>query len=177
MIQLNNLIPWEQVIKVIKIHWIAYVILWFHIFITFSMNFIVLFTLWNTALSLLIISMLWTISLVILYIQWINYELDMFLITNNRIIWVEQVGFLNRTVSETSLAQIQEVNSITKWFFANIFNYWDIAIQTAWNKTSLMMTMAPDPVQEARIIKNISQKNITKWMEGVLEIFEKNNKK
>jgi hypothetical protein len=82
----------------------------------------------------------------------------MYVITDNRIIWVEQISFLNRTVSECNLWQVQEVNSKTKGFFANIFNYGTLSIQTAWNKTTLKMDFAPNSMQEARKILNIVDK-------------------
>lgn len=79
----------------------------------------------------------------------------MFVITNNRIVWVEQKSFLNRAVTECNLGQVQEVNSITKGLFANIFNYGTISIQTAGNMTNLEMTFAPLPLIQSRKILNI----------------------
>ena len=79
----------------------------------------------------------------------------MYVVTNNRIIWVEQISFLNRTISEANLWQVQEVNSKTKGFFANILNFWTLSIQTAWNKTTLIMWFVPDVLQQARKILNI----------------------
>lgn len=79
----------------------------------------------------------------------------MYVVTNNRVIWIEQIAFLNRSVSETNLWQIQEVNSKAAWLFANIFNYWTLSIQTAWNKTTLKMDFCPDAIQTSRKILNI----------------------
>lgn len=79
----------------------------------------------------------------------------MYVVSNNRVIWIDQVSFLNRKVSECNLWQVQEVNSKTSWLFANIFNYWTISIQTAWSTTTLRMDFAPDSIQEARKILNI----------------------
>lgn len=90
-----------------------------------------------------------------MYIEWLNHELDTFVITNNRIISVEQISFLNRAVSECNLWQVQEVNSRTKWIFANLFNYWSLSVQTAWNVTTMMMEYCPDSMQNARKILNI----------------------
>ena len=93
---------------------------------------------------------------IFLYIEWLNHELDLFIVTNNRIIWIEQVAFLNRTVSECNLWEVQEVNSWTKWFFSNVLNYWTINIQTAWTSTNFQMELAPDSLQNARKILNIA---------------------
>jgi len=79
----------------------------------------------------------------------------MYVVSNNRIIWIEQISFLNRTVSECNLWQVQEVNSKTSWLFANILNYGTLSIQTAWNKTTLKMDFCPDSIQAARKVLNI----------------------
>jgi len=79
----------------------------------------------------------------------------MYVVSDNRVIWIDQISFLNRTVSECNLWQVQEVNSKTSWLLANLLNYWTLSIQTAWNKTTLRMKFAPDSMQEARKILNI----------------------
>lgn len=70
-------------------------------------------------------------------------------------IGIEQISFLNRSVSEANLGQVQEVNSKTKGLFANIFNYGTIKIQTAGNKTTLSMDYAPEAMEGSRKILNI----------------------
>lgn len=79
----------------------------------------------------------------------------MFVITNNRIVWIEQISFLNRVVSECNLGQVQEVNSSTKGFFANILNYGTVTIQTAGNATNFLMDFCPNSLENARKILNI----------------------
>ena len=101
-----------------------------------------------------------------LLIEWLDHELDMYVVTNNRIIWVEQVAFLNRAVSECNLGQVQEVNSRTKWFFSNMLNYWTLSIQTAWNQTTMQMAFCPNSMQEARKILNI----VDQYAEGMSDI-------
>jgi uncharacterized membrane protein YdbT with pleckstrin-like domain len=110
---------------------------------------------WFTLIGNLINIVFWLFFSVFLYIEWLNHELDMYVVSNNRVIWIDQVSFLNRTVSECNLWQVQEVNSKTSGLFANIFNYWTLSIQTAWNKTTLKMDFAPDSMQAARKILNI----------------------
>lgn len=154
--KLENLREWEVVEIIVRRHWIIFVMLG-------------LFLLWWIITSLLVyaffgssfwVHMLqicfWLIFSLVMYIEWLNNELDLFVITNNRIIWIEQISFLNRTVSEAILQQVQEVNSQTKWFFANILNYGTLYIQTAWNKTTLAMNFVPDIIIQARKINNIA---------------------
>ena len=155
MIQLENLRPGENVISVIKRHWIAYVILWIYFITWLIISLSLLLILWNTLIWNLANIVFWLYFLVFLYIQWLNHELDMYVVTNNRVIWIDQVSFLNRSVSECNLWQVQEVNSKISWLFANILNYWTLSIQTAWNVTTLKMTFCPDSMQEARKLLNI----------------------
>lgn len=155
MIQLENLRPGENVISVIKRHWIAYVILWIYIITWLIISLSLFLILWNTLIWNLANIVFWLYFLVFLYIQWLNHELDMYVVTNNRVIWIDQVSFLNRSVSECNLWQVQEVNSKISWLFANILNYWTLSIQTAWNVTTLKMTFCPDSMQEARKLLNI----------------------
>ena len=155
MLTLQNLREWEKVLTVIKRHWIVYIILWIFFLFWLCISTILYAILWATLFVNILNIVFWLFFSIFLYIEWLNHELDMYVVTNNRVIWIDQVSFLNRTVSECNLWQVQEVNSKTKWLLANIFNYWTLSIQTAWNKTTLKMDFSPDSMQEARKILNI----------------------
>ncbi len=155
MLNLQNLKPWEEILEVIKRHWIVYIMVWVFFLIGIIITFILFIVLNFTPVSILINVVFWMFFSIFLYIEWLNHELDMYVVSNNRVIWINQISFLNRAVSECNLWQVQEVNSKTAWLFANIFNYWTLSIQTAWNATTLMMDFAPDPIQKARKILNI----------------------
>lgn len=155
MINLKNTRPWEKVLLVIKRHWIVYVILWLY-FLLLIISTIIIFAFLNfQTISYISAISLWLIFSLFLYVEWLNHELDMYVVTNNRIIWIEQISFLNRTVSECNLWQVQEVNSKTSWLFANIFNYGTLSIQTAWSVTTLKMWLCPNAIEKARKVLNI----------------------
>ena len=161
MLHLENLRPWEEVKMVIRRHWIVFVMLWIYailgLFINLSLYILFWSTLWINIFSIIYLS--W--FLVFMYIEWINHELDMYVITNSRIIWIEQIWFLNREVSQCALGDVQEVNSKTKWFLPNMLNYWSLTIQTAWNASNFHMDYVPDSLQVARKVLNIVEEN--KW--------------
>jgi len=79
----------------------------------------------------------------------------MYIVTNNRIIGVDQISFLNRSVSECNLWQVQEVNAHTKWFFANMLNYGTVKVQTAGSSANMVMDLVPDCLQSQRKVLNI----------------------
>lgn len=155
MLNLENLKSWEKVLKVIRRHWIVYALLatYFLIWLIISIGLLAIF--WTNIINIMWNIIFWLFFWVFLYIEWLNHELDMYVITDNRVIWIDQISFLNRTVSECNLWQVQEVNSKTSGLFANILNYWTLSIQTAWNKTTLKMWFSPDSMQAARIVLNI----------------------
>lgn len=145
-VKLEHPLPWERVEFVIKRHWIVYVFIGVYFFWALAVTFTTIFFFFSEVLIYLLLIMFWMIFLLFLYVNWFDHELDLFIITNNRIIWIEQVSLLNRTVSECSLSQVQEVWSQTQGFFANILNYWKITIQTAWNVSNFIMEFAPDAI-------------------------------
>lgn len=155
MLKLENMRPWEEALMVIKRHWVIFILLWFYTFFAVMVTVILYTVLWFSMLNNLLNIVFWLLFSVFLYIEWLNHELDMYVVTNNRVIWIDQIAFLNRTVSECNLWQVQEVNSKTSWLIANLLNYWTLSIQTAWNKTTLKMDFSPDAMQWARKILNI----------------------
>ena len=155
MLKLQNMRPWEEVLMVVKRHWIVYIMLFIYFFSGVIVTFMIFFFFWLNTWWYMLNIILWLILSIILYIEWLNHELDMYVVTNNRVIGLEQIAFLNRAVTECNLWQIQEVNSKAKWLFANIFNYWTLSIQTAWSKTTLRMDFCPDVMQTSRKILNV----------------------
>lgn len=89
------------------------------------------------------------------FIRWLNEELDLFLITDKRIIGYEQITFLNRKNTQASIDHIQEVNAQCDGLLPSLFHFGKIFIQTASETTELHMPMAPDAMETARIIQNI----------------------
>jgi len=165
-IKLKDMRPGEKPILLIKRHWIILV----KIFLLFFAGFlttIAIYSFLNGAIAHLLTIVFWMMYSIFLYIEWVNHELDLYIITNNRIIWVDQVWFLNRKVSECNLWQVQEVWNQTKWLLANLLNYWTIVIQTAWNATNFHMDLSPTPIEHSReilnIVDNYRDSNNKKW--------------
>lgn len=151
-----HLKQWEKIEMVVRRHWIVYIQLAFYSLLWFSATSTLIWFFWiNSFFINITLVLFWMTFLLFLYIEWLNHELDLFIITNTRIIWVEQVSFLDRTVSECHLAQVQEVNAKTKWLLSNLLNYWTLLIQTAWNASNFEVTYAPDVMNTSRKILNI----------------------
>jgi len=152
---MNNLRSWEKVDIVIRRHWIAFAFLALYAIwgIVFTVS---IFLVLGTSASIWIMMIaFWMYYSLFLYVSWLNYELDVFILTNNRIVCVEQKTFLNRAVWETTLDKVQEVSIETKWLLANLFDFGTLRIMTSWSSPSFDMTYSPHPMKSSRYINNL----------------------
>ncbi len=85
-------------------------------------------------------------TLVFFLTQFNDYFLDVWIVTNERIIDIEIRGLFSRTVSETRFYRVQDVTSEMKGFFATIFNYGNVYIQTAGSMERFIFRNIPRPV-------------------------------
>ncbi|MCA9376172.1 MAG: PH domain-containing protein [Candidatus Doudnabacteria bacterium] len=65
------------------------------------------------------------------FVVWIDRYFDVWVITNERLIDVEQKSFFNRTTSELELDKIQDVTVEVKGVLPTLFHYGTIHVQTA----------------------------------------------
>ncbi len=89
---------------------------------------------------------------VFFYKEFLDYYLDVWIVTNHRILSIELQGFFNRSVSEHKLFRIQDVTTEQKGFLAHIFNYGEVYIQTAGTQQRFIFEQVPDPNKVSRQI-------------------------
>lgn len=94
------------------------------------------------------------------YISWLNHELDLIIVTNERIINHDQVDFLHRQISETNLQQIQDIKGSEKGLLGNIFHFGIMEVRTAADVVVFRLKDATDPFENARKILDIRDKFI-----------------
>lgn len=81
------------------------------------------------------------------YIIWSKNK---FVITNMRVIDIDQHGFFHKVVSECNYDKIQDVSYSIKGLFSTIFHFGNIQIQTAGNTANLELRYLknPEKIQE-----------------------------
>jgi len=77
--------------------------------------------------------------------QFVDYYLDITIITNDRILDIEQKGLFGRQISELDLTRIQDVNSSVKGIIPSIFNYGHVEVQTAGEEENFEFIDVHDP--------------------------------
>ncbi len=82
---------------------------------------------------------------VFFFAQFIEYYLDNWIITNDRLVSIDQRGLFARTISELDLYRIQDARSEIHGIFATMFNYGDVIAQTAGEKEFFILKGIPDP--------------------------------
>lgn len=94
------------------------------------------------------------------FLIWFNYYLDIWIITTERIVNVEQKGLFTRQVSELKFNQIQDVSTDVQGFFPTIFNFGDLIVQTAAEQSRFFFRSVGNPYTlKAEIMKLQKRKN------------------
>lgn len=86
------------------------------------------------------------------HISWMNDELDLIVVTNERIIDITEVNFLAHNTVEAPLNQIQDVRGEINGFMGTLFRYGTIKIYTANHTAILELDSVTEPMLAARRI-------------------------
>lgn len=150
----------EELFMVVRKHWI--VIIETLIFLTILTAICVwIYFIGNFAHISVIFTLLTIIGIVMvglqyIFVHWVNNELDLLIVTNRRIISYDQVKFLDRKMSQTTIDLVQEVNASTSGLLWNLLHYGNIMIKTASDSASdvsdFNMTLIPEPIDTSRSI-------------------------
>jgi uncharacterized membrane protein YdbT with pleckstrin-like domain len=89
--------------------------------------------------------------------QFTDYYLDTWIVTNERIINIEQKGLFSRIVSELHLNQVQDVTSETHGIVATFLSYGDVHIQTAGARERFNFKQIDNPEKIKQIITKLVQ--------------------
>lgn len=79
------------------------------------------------------------------FTQFIDYYLDVWIVTNDRVVNIEQQALFGRTISELDLYKIQDVTSEVKGAIPTFFNYGNVYIQTAGEKERFVFEQVSNP--------------------------------
>ena len=86
------------------------------------------------------------------FLIWIDYFFDVWIITNERVINIEQKGLFVRTVSELKFSRIQDVTSEVSGMIPTILNFGDVKVQTASEEDYFLFRRVPDPYHVKDVI-------------------------
>ncbi|MBI2475608.1 PH domain-containing protein [Candidatus Uhrbacteria bacterium] len=89
------------------------------------------------------------------FIEFTDYYLDTWIVTNERIINVEQEGLFHRTASELDLAAVQDTTAEIRGFMQTVFNYGNVFVQTAAEKERFHFININNPEHVKEIVTQL----------------------
>jgi uncharacterized membrane protein YdbT with pleckstrin-like domain len=77
--------------------------------------------------------------------EWTNHYLDIWVVTNKRVIDIEQRSFFSRQVSNFRVERVQDITTDVHGFFHTMLNFGDVHVQTASENLEFIIRDAPNP--------------------------------
>jgi len=91
------------------------------------------------------------------YTLFVDYYLDIWIVTTHRIVDREQKGLFNHVISEQSLEQVQDVSSTVKGVFPTLLDYGQVLIQSAGATNLFNFKQIPEPEVVSRRINKLAE--------------------
>ena len=94
----------------------------------------------------------WQLLWMMFFITWTNYYLDVLIVTNKRVIDVEQLGLFSRDMVEVRLEKIQDVKIEVKGIIASLLRFGNVHVQTAGESREVVVRRIAEPHQVKEVI-------------------------
>jgi len=160
----------ERVIRIIHRHW-------FNVLIQFFIVIIATLTIFGSWIFLLffypqllekltphILSFIETTATLFVWLYsfliWIDYYLDVWIITDERIVNIQQKGLFLREASDLEFSKIQDVTTEVVGLIPTVLNYGDVYIQTAGEVERFKFRQVPDPYALKSLIMEQYKKTV-----------------
>lgn len=153
--------PGEEVLKIVRKHWFVIASDLFGVLMMLLFPFFVLFILVIFSEDLLTLHVeiadyielitfalaAWTtLTLMAGFSTWTHYYLDLWIVTDRRIILIDQIRFFNRNVSIFRLERLQDIEFIIKGIIPTLLNFGTIKAETASaSESNFKSNGLPDP--------------------------------
>ncbi|MFZ3031894.1 MAG: PH domain-containing protein [Candidatus Moraniibacteriota bacterium] len=158
----------EQILQVIHRHWFNITV---HLGVMFLLSFFLLgsisfipFLFPETALEntsffafiqSTILLFMWTYG----FLTWIDYYFDVWIVTNERIVNIEQRGLFARSISELRFSRVQDVTASASGLVSTILNFGDVSVQTAAEEERFVFRQVSDPFAVKDRIMTLSRQS------------------
>lgn len=154
----------EKIILIQRRHWLPFIIeiifliiiaiLPFFIFIFLEIlppqinQIIITYLNYYFFFSFALVLILWIASMII----WTNYYLDILILTNKRIIDIEQIGLFARDEAEIRYENVEDIKIEVIGIIASVFKFGNIHIQSAGESREIIIKNIPHPEKIKEII-------------------------
>lgn len=108
----------------------------------------------------LAISSYYLFILIYFYLGWLDYYLDVWIVTDDRIINIEQNGLFRRVVAEQNIFRVQDVTAEVHGLIHTFFDFGNVLVQTAGTKDRFSFEQVPHPYKVKKIIIHLNERKI-----------------
>jgi len=159
----------EKITLLIRKHWFNYIIFFvvgilgimpiigITVFLLFS-SIIISDQIYSTLIVLGSIYLLFLLS--VLMIGFIDYYLDVYIVTDRRIVDINQLGLFRRSISELHLKQVQDVSAHVNGFSQTMLHFGNVFIQTAGETPNFTFESIPHPYTVAKQIIDLHERQL-----------------
>lgn len=111
--------------------------------------------------------------LVALFIVFVLYYLNLHVVSEERVVDIDQVGLLFHEISELNIETIEDVTSQTKGLIGNILNYGPVFVQTAGATERFEFENVSNPARIASIILELYEQHGQRTRKGIITEYPK----
>lgn len=156
----------EKVLDIIRKHWFVYFIFWL-IVLLMSIPVVFVIVFWISSPErftpfwiniLILFGPIYSLFILGLLIYgFTDFYLDIYVVTDRRVVDISQNGFFRRTISELNVTEIQDVNAEVNGFMATLLHFGNVHIQTASEKPNFVFELIPHPYEVSKKILDLHQ--------------------
>ena len=155
----------ERVIAVVRHHWWVFFRSIIGVGILFLLPFFLVPMVWSFAAAagapaisggvLLFFGSLWSLLMWnVLFVRWTDHYFDIWVITNWRIVDIDQKGLFQRsTATLLTLDHIQDLEAELSGVVGNVLNFGNLTVQTAAARREFLISEVPDPNGIVKVIR------------------------
>ena len=152
-------LPDEHVYIVVRKHWFVLLQKFLLIFLFAVVPFLVNTSLIDTFVGSEMAMFVWFLTILFYLYLWyaaffqiMLYLMDIWIITDHRIIDSEQYWLFSRSVAELNLKNIQDISVEINGLFPTILNFGNLEIQTAGTSNKFFLSGVANPIEVKNII-------------------------
>lgn len=108
------------------------------------------------------LSLYYLFMLLAYFHSFVDYHLDIWVVTDQRIVAIEQEGLFRRVTSELNIMNVQDVTSEVHGKLETFLNFGNVHIQTAGQRERFVFENVPSPADVAKIILQTHTKAVRK---------------
>lgn len=97
----------------------------------------------------------WMFILLFTFSSWIDYYLDYWIVTDRRVVSIEQTGLFSRTIAELNLERIQDATSQVHGLLPTFLHYGDVMVETAGERSRFVFEQIPNPNRVVAVIMDL----------------------